>query len=67
MKLKVYISLPIQGKDLERQKKYAQDIAERLAICGCEPVNPFDNFLPDDAPRAAVLANRSALPGNVQE
>ena len=37
MKLKVYISLPITGKDLERQKKYAQDIAERVAICGHAP------------------------------
>lgn len=55
MKLKVYISLPIQGKDLEKQKKYAKDIAERIAICGCEPVNPFDNFLPDDAPRVAHM------------
>lgn len=55
MKLKVYISLPIQGKDLEKQKKYAQDIALRIAVCGHEPVNPFDNFLPDDAPRTAHM------------
>ncbi len=55
MKLKVYISLPITGKDLERQKKYAQDIAERVAICGHDPMNPFYNFLPDDAPRTAHM------------
>lgn len=55
MKLKVYISLPIQGKDIESQKKYAQDIALRIAVCGHEPVNPFDNFLPDDAPRTAHM------------
>lgn len=55
MKLKVYISLPITGKDLERQKKYAQDIAERVAICGHDPMNPFYNLLPDDAPRTAHM------------
>ena len=55
MKLKVYISLPIQGKDIESQKKYAQDIALRIAVCGHEPVNPFENFLPDDAPRTAHM------------
>ena len=55
MKLKVYISLPIQGKDIESQKKYAQDIALRIAVCGHEPVNPVYNFLPDSAPRTAPM------------
>ena len=61
MKLKVYISLPIQGKDIESQKKYAQDIALRIAVCGHEPVNPFDNFLPDDAPRTAHMKGNAIM------
>lgn len=53
--MKIYISLPIQGKDLNRQKAYAKDIAKRITDLGFQPVNPFDNSLPDDADRAAHM------------
>ena len=47
--MKVYISLPITGKDLQEQKSYAGNIAAILSEYGHTPVNPFDNGLADDA------------------
>ena len=40
--MKVYISLPITGLDLEVQKLVAEQAAERIRAMGDEPVNPFD-------------------------
>lgn len=40
--MKVYISLPISGLDLEVQKLVAEQAAERIRAMGDEPVNPFD-------------------------
>lgn len=47
--MKVYISLPITGKDLQGQKSYARHVASFLSEAGFEPVNPFDNGLGEDA------------------
>lgn len=48
--MKVYISLPITGKDLQEQKGYARHVASFLSEAGFTPITPFDNGLPDDAP-----------------
>lgn len=49
--MKVYISLPVTGKDLEQQKRYALDIAAFLLELGVTPVLPFGKpGVPDDAP-----------------
>ena len=47
--MKVYISLPITGKDLQQQKSYARHVASFLSEAGFTHVNPFDNGLGDDA------------------
>ena len=46
--MKVYISLPITGRDLEKQKDKASRVAARLADSGMFPVNPFDTPPPPD-------------------
>lgn len=49
--MKVYISVPVTGKDLEQQKRYALDIAAFLLELGATPVLPFGKpGVPDDAP-----------------
>ena len=49
--MKVYISLPVTGKDLEQQKRYALDIAAFLLELGATPVLPFGKpGVPDYAP-----------------
>lgn len=50
MEMKVYISLPITGKDLQQQKRHADDVAAFLLTAGFTPVNPFNNGLGGDAP-----------------
>lgn len=40
--MKIYISLPISGKDLATQQALATQIAERIKALGHKPVNPFD-------------------------
>lgn len=47
--MKVYISLPITGKDIEEQKRHAWDVASFLLTAGHTPVSPFNNGLADDA------------------
>lgn len=47
--MKVYISIPITGKDIEVQKKYADDMAKFLTKAGHTPVLPFDNGLDESA------------------
>lgn len=39
--MKIYISIPITGKDIDTQSKLAELIAERLTLRGHTPVNPF--------------------------
>lgn len=51
MKKRIYISAPITGHDLAERKEYFAEVAEQLEEAGYEPVNPFDNGLPDTAPR----------------
>ena len=48
--MKVYISLPITGKDLQEQKRHAEAVASFLLTAGFTPVNPFNNGLGDGAP-----------------
>ena len=47
--MKVYISLPITGQDLQEQKRHAEAVASFLLTAGFTPVNPFNNGLADDA------------------
>ena len=49
---KVYIAGAIEGHDLDERKKAFRDAAMKLQKQGYETYNPFDNGLPDDAPRA---------------
>lgn len=49
--MKVYISIPIAGRDIAAQRNFAANVARFLAAFGHEPLNPFDNGLPEDAPR----------------
>lgn len=42
---KVYISLPITGHDIEKQRRKAAVMAAILACMYYEPVNPFTNGL----------------------
>lgn len=46
--MKIYISIPISGRDLATQRATAADIAERIRALGHEPVNPFDTPEPHD-------------------
>lgn len=49
--MKVYISLPITGKDLQQQKRHADNVAAFLLTAGFTPVTPFGKQgVPDDAP-----------------
>lgn len=47
--MKVYISLPITGKDIEEQKRHAEDVASFLLMAGHTPVSPFNNGLDTNA------------------
>ena len=40
--MKIYISIPISGKNLMTQTGIALEIAEKIKALGHEPVNPFD-------------------------
>lgn len=40
--MKIYISIPISGKDYTSQCFLAADIANAIRSLGHEPVNPFD-------------------------
>lgn len=43
--MKVYISIPITGKDIDEQRKHAGDVASFLLTAGHTPVSPFNNGL----------------------
>lgn len=49
MNKRVYISGPISNFDLSKQKRIFALAAICLKQDGYEPVNPFDNGLPDEA------------------
>lgn len=40
--MKIYISIPISGHDLAKQREKAEEIADKLRKLGHEPVNPFN-------------------------
>lgn len=40
--MKIYISIPISGLDISKQKEKASYISERIKALGHEPINPFD-------------------------
>ena len=44
--MKVYISLPITGKDLQEQKRHAEGVASFLLAVGFTPVNPLTDSPP---------------------
>lgn len=46
---KVYISGAIAGHDLDERKAAFKAAERKLAELGYDPVNPFDNGVPDDA------------------
>lgn len=48
-KVRIYISGPISGYDLEERRKAFMEIEERLKAQGYETVNPMKNGLPDEA------------------
>lgn len=39
---KVYISIPISGRDIYAQRRRANEVAERFHNCGYEPITTFD-------------------------
>lgn len=49
-KPKIYISAPITGYDLEERRKSFAKWAQIIINAGCEPVNPMEKNIPDDAP-----------------
>lgn len=40
--MKIYISIPISGLYIAKQKEKASYISERIKALGHEPINPFD-------------------------
>lgn len=46
--MKIYISIPISGKDIEVQRAKAKKVEEALKARGHEVVNPFDTPYPDE-------------------
>lgn len=49
IKEKVYISGPIAGYDISERKLAFLKVQHMLETIGYQPVNPFDNGVPDDA------------------
>lgn len=50
VKPKIYISAPITGYDLKERRESFARWARVLFNAGCEPVNPMEKGLPDEAP-----------------
>lgn len=53
--MKVYISLPISGKDIDRQREHADRMKAALSRAGHKPVNPFENYCGDNPTYADYL------------
>lgn len=53
--LKTYISAPITGYDVEKRKRYFQQVANQLAEHGFTPVNPMKNGIPVTASHATHM------------
>lgn len=45
--MRIYISIPISGLQIEQQRAKAREIAKKLKELGHEPVNPFDTPPPN--------------------
>ena len=52
---KVYISIPISGRDIFAQRRRANDVAERFRRVGYEAITPFD-IIPIGDPAAKDYA-----------
>lgn len=52
---KVYISIPISGRDIYAQRRIANDVAERFRRVGYEAITPFD-IIPIGDPAAKDYA-----------
>lgn len=48
--MRVYISAPISGYDLEGRKEFFQAAEEFVRACGHQPVNPMGDIDTDDPP-----------------
>lgn len=48
--MKVYISAPISGYDLEGRKEFFQAVEEFVRACGHQPVNPMGGIDTDNPP-----------------
>ena len=48
-KLRIYISAPISGRDMEERKAYFENVAGQLKKKGFLAVNPMNNTLDDSA------------------
>lgn len=48
IKEKIYISGPIAGYDMNERKLAFLKVQHQLESLGYQPVNPFDNGVPDD-------------------
>lgn len=48
--MKVYVSIPITGKDYEEQKELAYHISKQLALNGHDAITPFDVVKSSDTP-----------------
>lgn len=53
--LKTYISAPITGYDVEKRKRYFQQVANQLEEHGFTPVNPMQNGLSVNASHATHM------------
>ncbi len=51
----VYISIPISGKDINRQREHADRMKAALSRAGHKPVNPFENYCGENPTYADYL------------
>lgn len=53
---KVYVSIPIKGKDYKKQREHADEVGRSLSRKGMEVVNPFNIYAGKDPSYADHLA-----------
>lgn len=46
--MKVYISFPISGYDIEERRRFSDRVAEAIRLRGHEPLNPLDVYAGTD-------------------
>lgn len=54
-KKKLYISLPISGRELEEAKEYASKMKERLTFQGYEVITPFEVCPDSEEPYSCLI------------